>query len=358
MPLLNLLFAWVVAASLRASLLAAVVLALQRVVGHRLSARCRYALWLPMVLVVVIPVLPASPWSLENQFTGLPTALPPSTLRSLHTRFAEIITHLSAGSSMVYRSSFVAGSWLFVTVALMVAAGIGHHRMLKRVRQGDSMIHPELWSDIVAEARRIRLRRLPRVIVSEAVESPAVTGLFRSVLLLPGGFPAGLTRTESGLILLHELTHLQRLDLLLNWFLCVFQALHWFNPLLWLAFSRLRADREAACDAQVLSAHGADLRAEYAHALLKLHQVASGSDLSLAFGGHLAPGTLRGRLLSITRHGRVPSCLECHRRGDGRRIDPGRCHPRAFKREIRFGCRDERMGKPWRRAEPSYERTV
>lgn len=70
------------------------------------------------------------------------------------------------------------------------------------------------------------------MIKSSAVDSPAVAGLLRPVLLLPASFPQGFSANEARMILLHELTHLARHDLPLNWLLCVLQALHWFNPLL------------------------------------------------------------------------------------------------------------------------------
>jgi TonB family protein len=54
-------------------------------------------------------------------------------------------------------------------------------------------------------------------------------------------------------ILLHELAHLKRHDILTGWILAFLQAMHWFNPLIWWAFGRIRSDRELACDEQALS---------------------------------------------------------------------------------------------------------
>jgi bla regulator protein blaR1 len=62
-------FLWLLSTSLRASLLAIGVLALRATLQRWLPARWRYALWLPMVLVLLAPVLPASRWSVENRFT-------------------------------------------------------------------------------------------------------------------------------------------------------------------------------------------------------------------------------------------------------------------------------------------------
>lgn len=107
------------------------------------------------------------------------------------------------------------------------------------------------------------------------------------------------------MVLLHELTHLKRHDLPLNWLLCALQALHWFNPLLWLAFARMRADREMACDAQVLAADAEDRRADYGHALLKLQHTAGSSALSLAFVGIFERCGMRSRIRAIACHRRT-----------------------------------------------------
>lgn len=90
----------------------------------------------------------------------------------------------------------------------------------------------------------------------------------------------------------------------MNGLLCLLQALHWFNPLLWFAFARMRADRETACDADVLSAEAEDRRGEYGHALLKLQAAAPSMALGLAFVGLFARAGIRARLCAIAAHRR------------------------------------------------------
>ena len=66
MNTIDLLFSWFIAETVRGSLLALAVLAVEVSFGGRMPARWRYALWLPVIFVLVSPVLPASRWSLEN----------------------------------------------------------------------------------------------------------------------------------------------------------------------------------------------------------------------------------------------------------------------------------------------------
>ena len=63
---------WLLATSLRASLLTAVVFLLQAALRKQLTARMRYALWLPVLVVLLMPAFPQSRWSVETIFTTAP----------------------------------------------------------------------------------------------------------------------------------------------------------------------------------------------------------------------------------------------------------------------------------------------
>ena len=147
------------------------------------------------------------------------------------------------------------------------------------------------------------LKRAPQAVISPAVASPAVTGLLRPLLILPANFPADFSATEARLILLHALAHLKRLDLPLNWLVCLLQAVHWFNPLLWFAFTRIRADRELACDAHVLSLDENDCRKDYGATLLRLQCATPTRVLTLGFVGIFERGAeIQARIRSIAAH--------------------------------------------------------
>ncbi len=114
------------------------------------------------------------------------------------------------------------------------------------------------------------------------------------------GFGEELSDEESDLVLSHELAHIRRGDLPLNALLCALLALHWFNPFLWLAFLRARADREAACDAHVLRGESAARCATYGHTLLKMETALAPRGLALGFVGLLPTGhSLRSRIRTI-----------------------------------------------------------
>jgi len=102
------------------------------------------------------------------------------------------------------------------------------------------------------------------------VQSPALIGLRRLRLLLPRGIGAQFAGRELRYIFLHELAHVKRGDLWLNWLVTALQIMHWFNPLLWLGFARLRADRELACDELALLRAGDKAGTAYGETVVKL----------------------------------------------------------------------------------------
>ncbi len=308
MNILELLFSWFLAATVRGALLALAALALQSALRGRLSARWRYALWLPMIFVLVAPSLPQSRWSLENRFVHpAPAVVKVALEKESDFAVSPVVTEMTASApkaaSIVNWRRNLEMAWLTGSAGMLVFVLTGYVRTMRRIHRSAVEPTPGLQSLLAGAARACGLRRLPRLLISTEVRSPAVTGFFRPTLLLPAGFPGTFTENEAHLILLHELTHLKRHDLPQNWLFGLLQALHWCNPVLWFAFNRIREDREAACDAAVLTTARGDQRADYGHALLKLEGALAHFGLSLGFVGIFERSSgMRTRVRAIAAH--------------------------------------------------------
>ena len=116
---------------------------------------------------------------------------------------------------------------------------------------------------------------------AEELKSPFLFGLLRPCIYLP----CGLTETEKSYIIAHETVHKKRLDYLAKPLFYLAVCLHWFNPLVWLAWKLMCKAMEMSCDEAVLGRFGADTRKEYSTVLLTM---AVGnhvfSNVPLAFG--------------------------------------------------------------------------
>ncbi|MCL4218437.1 MAG: M56 family metallopeptidase, partial [Candidatus Hydrogenedentes bacterium] len=104
----------------------------------------------------------------------------------------------------------------------------------------------------------------------QPTRGPALFGFIRPRLLIPKTLLESMSPRELRHVLCHELAHLKRRDILVNWLVAVLQIVHWFNPVMWYAFYRMRADREVACDALALSYLDAGEAQEYGRTVLSL----------------------------------------------------------------------------------------
>lgn len=136
--------------------------------------------------------------------------------------------------------------------------------------------------------------------VTDAVATPSLHGWLRPALLLPQGFLESFSREQQRYVVLHELAHLRRSDVLINWIATAARALHWFNPLVHLAVARMAEERELACDALALEALRAEERPAYGGTVLELVDRLRGAHLVPALVGMTAsPQQLKRRIVMI-----------------------------------------------------------
>lgn len=112
---------------------------------------------------------------------------------------------------------------------------------------------------------------------------PAVLGVWRRRIVLPRDFDQAFDAHERRLMLLHEGVHLRRADNAWNLLATALLVAHWFNPVAWWAWRRVRADQELSCDAAVLRREPVDALATYANALLKVQGIALAPPLATAW---------------------------------------------------------------------------
>ena len=141
------------------------------------------------------------------------------------------------------------------------------------------------------------IRRRVGLLIHPDRAMPMTWGLFKTRLLLPAessDWQEGRLRA----VLLHELAHVKRRDCVTQLMVQAVCAVHWFNPLVWVAARRIAIERERACDDLVLNS---GIRAsDYAEHLLRIatgyedRPVAAAAALAMA-----CKSRLEGRLTSI-----------------------------------------------------------
>jgi bla regulator protein BlaR1 len=239
----------------QASILIVLVLAAQWFCGRRLQPRWRCALWLLVLLRLALPWTIPSPASLFNVLK-LPAAPPQAQPETAPAPILDAPIPKAEGVAIGVSSAGAHWpAWVWAAGALCLAgcAAVNHYKIHRRVTRRRPLIDgPTL--NLLEDCKALMGVGTPVTLIeTEAIESPALFGFVRPRLLLPAGLASRFTREELRHVFLHELAHIKRHDVLAGWVTLGLQTVHWFNPLVWVAFHRLRADRELACDALALS---------------------------------------------------------------------------------------------------------
>ena len=299
---------WLLRTSCQASVLIGLILLTQWMFRKRLPPRWHYGLWLLVLIRLLLPVAPATPFSLFNYANRMNLLAP--RIGSARTSFAAPLTDMAApASSSAPRADGqppppaglssrpsqlevsdgslgdkhgsrpprhwswpLALSLFWLGGALLLAVRVIRYPLglAAQLAQHETVTGSAIFEVLERAKRLVGLRKVLPIVQSRAVKSPALMGFIRPWLLLPHGMMERLTPQELCFVFLHELAHLKRGDIAVNWLMTILQVLHWFNPLVWFAFSRMRADRELACDALALSFAKAEDNKSYGQAIIKL----------------------------------------------------------------------------------------
>jgi bla regulator protein blaR1 len=277
-------FNWTWKTSLEVTVLIALVLLVQFAFAKVLSPRWRYGLGLLILLRLVLPAAPASPLSIFNlgnhhseqaEIARPPTTIPAFTPAVISTAIAaseqtpvQPVPTPHAGKISV--REIAAWLWLAGFAAMLMRVTWQQRRFVRRLGRWEPVSEPRVLELVERCRAQLGVRRNIAVLAATGLRTPALFGIARPRLLLPVEMADRLDERELRHVLLHELIHLQRGDLLVNWAMILLRAAHWFNPAVWFAFRRLRAEQELACDAAVMARLAADERRDYGRTLLKL----------------------------------------------------------------------------------------
>ncbi len=305
---------WVAHASWQAAILGLIVLGVSRIPRSYLPAGWRSGLWLVVFARLALPVAPPapiSPWRLaapptldrppsavEAGQTAVPSdpsppapVVPPTLPRA--DAPAPVLSSGQTGPEAAAALAWPPVRWAalgWVAGVFLLLARLGWlARRLARQRQAwQPVANPGVWSLLQECRAELGVRRPISLVTAPNPVGPATCGVFRACIVLPEGFITRLARDELRLVLLHELMHVRRWDVLVDRAAACLVAVHWFNPMAWLLLRSLRRERELVCDAAVVDHLGAAGAGSYGRVLLKvveqLRPVAPGPGAVGVFG--------------------------------------------------------------------------
>ena len=225
-------------------------------------------------IATVLYLLPQQPAE-ESSVTAIPLTTPAAVEISLPL-FYRAVVYIENQMPVILAVWIVgvlictlrlAGGWMYISRLKKTALPVSDH-----------------WHNLMGSlANQVGLDRIIQLSESVHIDSPAVIGIFKPIILVPIGMFAGLSPKQVEAVLLHELTHIRRQDFLVNLVQSFMEVIYFFNPFVWIVSSMVRDEREFCCDDEVVSQYNPRIYAE-ALAYLETSRTAK-TKLSLSLAG-------------------------------------------------------------------------
>ena len=213
--------------------------------------------------------------------------IPEISASSQAPEFPESITPVKPAVSKAIYLSWQGGVFLIWLVGVLVLSVLLIQRMflVKSLIAQSEPAKNRLLETLEESSKQLGIRRNIQMKLSYNASSPAVCGLFKPVILIPTNLLGKISHEKFKAILIHELSHIRRKDLLINCAQTILQIVYFYNPLVWLANAIVRRIREQAVDEMVLVALGAEAKS-YSNTLIDVAEMAfSQPTLSLRLVG-------------------------------------------------------------------------
>lgn len=278
------IFAKVLNMSLTASLVIVLVIA-ARFVLRKSPKVFSYALWAVVLFRLLCPVSLPSPVSLLGlldapvaESEGLTTAVDkvvkktaedsqqPSDLPQNTTAQASPqsqLTNVEPQWEPLPAAEIMTYIWL-AGIAVMVIVGVGSYLRFRKHLTGAVPVKDNIF-------------------LVDHIDSAFVAGIIRPKVYLPSDIPL----KQMGYIIAHEQYHIRRFDHVTKHLFFAALCIHWFNPLVWVAFILSGKDMEMSCDEAVIKKLGEGIRADYSASLLSLatgRRIIAGTPLAFGEG--------------------------------------------------------------------------
>lgn len=240
--------------SIIGSILGIIVLILRKTFDKKISPTWKFAMWLLVLISLLVPFR----FTLESQNSH--EFIISSGIDKIESVKENLIINES-GKIFIY-------IWLIVMAIIFLYYIITSIVMRKRI--GKEEVKDKKILDILENCKKqMEVEKDIKLIKQDYKKIPCIYGLFNTKILVTDDI---LEKDEKSLnyILMHELAHFKRHDLVLNKLLIAITTIHWFNPIIWFCFKQVRQDMELKADEMVLNKIKKDEEKEYAKTLVRL----------------------------------------------------------------------------------------
>lgn len=297
MSTLTKIFDWIIISSVAATFLTVIILVIKGITRTKQSAKWHYYIWFILVIRLMIPYAPNSSLSIFNTITPIVEKIPahenslivetpintePLNRISVHSNSTEIKT---ATETIDIKDNKIANKfnlknslmliWLLGVCVFSVYTVFINLRLSLKTRIKSTLEFSAI-NETLKECKKIlNINRDIPIVITKDISSPSLLGFVKPILLLPKEILGKISNDELKHIILHELSHYKRKDNIVNWLVVFLKILHWFNPILWYGFYKMREDCEIACDSMAMSYMNHQEQELYGYTIVHLLKITS-----------------------------------------------------------------------------------
>lgn len=261
---------WLIYSSLMGSILTIIVLLIKYIFKEKLGARWNYLIWILVLIRMIVPHGPKTFFSIFNVYHYLEKLISRDNnvniqnIENIKEGFSRNInTGTSINASVDYALSIDTNiTFIFKLFLLMWIVGVIIYsiiiltyniKLYMKVKGERTVLNNNIIKIVDKCKNEMNIKSKIQVAQTTQFKSPVIFGIFNTFLLFPAKVINQMNYEEIEYIIRHELAHYKRKDIIINCISIILQILHWYNPIIWYAFYKMREDREVACDAYVLS---------------------------------------------------------------------------------------------------------
>ncbi|WDV45830.1 M56 family metallopeptidase [Clostridiaceae bacterium M8S5] len=295
MDFISACFTNILSVSFTSSIVALAILMLRQIAKKKLNIRYIYLLIVLAILrfcLIIVPESPISILSIIPNYDKIEKAIPDgmviahnyekthtnqnSTENNIQKNYNKNATisldrdiHKDKPKTSLEIREILAMIWIG-GVILMVLATIILQLRVRLQLYNSKMLSDARLMDIVEECKdSLGIKRHVRVFIGDKFNSPCITGIFKPCIYYPCSL-IDIDVDSLKNIILHELSHFKRRDLITNNIVLLAVSLHWFNPIMWILMMVYRMDVELACDSYVLNRLGEKNAVSYGSTILQV----------------------------------------------------------------------------------------
>ncbi len=246
------------------------ILMIKRILKNHISEKWQYRIYYLVFLLLTLPFVPLKYINFIGFSPNNENILKTISQNTNVTNFENTINSgdfaVSVKSHVDFFKIFFV-IWLIGAIILTVVMVIGFIAMRQK-RKNISMADYKI-KNILYECKNISgIKKNINIALSD-VKSPVIFGMLKPIILVPYNCVEKMSDSEIKYIILHELSHYKNKDILMNYLMCVFQILYWFNPLVWIIFKQMKIEREIVCDSSVLNMLDEDNYTDYGMTIIR-----------------------------------------------------------------------------------------